>query len=423
MKVLWCSLGLLLAFVNSGFASHIADSLKIPMKAVLASVNQDEQWRLSQQTISWWGQQNHQSPLLQKLELRLGSNDLSLTRQQYGIRVSPNAFGLSKYQRNYQQAQSGVLQAEAETYWNEALLQRYESIVSYHFAQELAAATQKLDSLLLVQEQVFRSMLREGLEVKIKDVVENEQDRQALQLDRTQYQHEQEQAQQAIRQFMASSGALSLELQEFITIARIEQVLATVQANALAVPLAEAKIRQAQLGMVQSEMDLLKMRNREYISFFQFGYERAPKTPTLDDDLFLRLGFNVPLNSKNRLKNNELNLEQYELNAKNTLALSRRKQEVDLQSSKVQQLLKEYKLLKEQEEKNLLLQILADPSLRASVSPAELVEIKLLQQKKQVARLKLNQELTQEYVQLLYLNGHLMQKPLLNYLSTNLEPW
>lgn len=423
MKVVWCSFGLLLAFVNIGFASHIADSLKIPMKDVLASVNQDEQWRLSQQTISWWGQQNHQSPLLQKLELRLGSNDLSLTRQQYGIRVSPNAFGLSKYQRNYQQAQSGVLQAEAETYWNEALLQRYESIVSYHFAQELVAATQKLDSLLQVQEQVFRSMLREGLEVKIKDVVENEQDRQALQLDRTQYQHEQEQAQQAIRQFMAGNGALSLELKDFITIARIEQVLAMVQANALAVPLAEAKIRQAQLGMVQSEMDLLKMRNREYISFFQFGYERAPKTPTLDDDLFLRLGFNLPLNSKNRMKSNELSLEQYELNAKNTLALSRRKQEVDLQSNKVQQLLKEYKLLKEQEEKNLLLQILADPSLRASVSPAELVEIKLLQQKKQLARLKLNQELTQEYIQLLYLNGHLMQKPLLNYLSTNLEPW
>lgn len=417
MKVLWCSLGLF--FLS--FTGYV-DPIKVTMKEILASVNQDEQWRLSQQTITWFGQQNHQSPLLQKLEFRLGSNDLSLTRQQYGIRASPNAFGLSKYQRQYQQAQSGVLQAEAEVYWNEALLQRYEAIVAYHFAQELAAANQKLDSLLQTQEQVFRSMLREGLELKIKDVVENEQDRQALQLDRTKYQHEREQAQVAIRQFIAGSGELNLELQNFITVARIEQALASM-VNGLEVPLAEAKIRQAQLSLVQSEMDLLKMRNREYISFFQFGYERAPKTPTLDDDLFLRLGLNIPLNTKNRMKNNELNLEMYEVNAKNTLALSRRKQEVDLQSSKVRQLLQEYKLLKEQEEKNLLLQILADPTLRASVSPAELVEIKLLQQKKQVARLKLSQELTQEYVQLLYLNGQLMQKPLLNYLSTNLEPW
>lgn len=417
MKVLWCSLGLL--FLS--FTGYV-DPIKVTMKEILASVNQDEQWRLSQQTITWFGQQNHQSPLLQKLEFRLGSNDLSLTRQQYGIRVSPNAFGLSKYQRQYQQAQSGVLQAEAEVYWNEALLQRYEAIVAYHFAQELAAANQKLDSLLQTQEQVFRSMLREGLELKIKDVVENEQDRQALQLDRTKYQHEREQAQVAIRQFIAGTGELNLELQNFVTVARIEQALASM-VNGLEVPLAEAKIRQAQLSLVQSEMDLLKMRNREYISFFQFGYERAPKTPTLDDDLFLRLGLNIPLNTKNRMKNNELNLEMHEVNAKNTLALSRRKQEVDVQSSKVRQLLQEYKLLKEQEEKNLLLQILADPTLRASVSPAELVEIKLLQQKKQVARLKLSQELTQEYVQLLYLNGQLMQKPLLNYLSTNLEPW
>lgn len=417
MKALCCGLGLLFSSFNG-----YVDPIKVSMKDVLASVNQDEQWRLSQQTISWFGQQNHQSPILQKLEFRLGSNDLSLTRQQYGIRVSPNAFGLTKYQRQYQQAQSNVLQAEAEVYWNEALLRRYEAIVDYHFAQELVGATQKLDSLLQVQEQVFRSMLREGLGLNIKDVVENEQDRQSLQLERTKYQHEQEQATVAIRQFIIGSGELSLDLQNFVTIPRIEQMLAST-VNALEIPVAEAKIRQAQMGMVQSEMDLLKMRNHEYISFFQFGYERAPKTPTLDDDLFLRLGLNIPLNTKNRMKNNELNLKMYEANTKNTLALSRRKQELDLQNSKIRQLLQEYKLHKEQEEKNLLLQILTDPALRASVSPAELVEIKLLQQKKQVTSLKLSQEITQEYIQLLYLNGRLMQKPLLNYLSIHLETW
>lgn len=417
MKALCCGLGLLFLSFNG-----YVDPIKVSMKDVLASVNQDEQWRLSQQTISWFGQQNHQSPILQKLEFRLGSNDLSLTRQQYGIRVSPNAFGLTKYQRQYQQAQSNVLQAEAEVYWNEALLRRYEAIVDYHFAQELVGATQKLDSLLQVQEQVFRSMLREGLGLNIKDVVENEQDRQSLQLERTKYQHEQEQATVAIRQFIIGSGELSLDLQNFVTIPRIEQMLAST-VNALEIPVAEAKIRQAQMGMVQSEMDLLKMRNHEYISFFQFGYERAPKTPTLDDDLFLRLGLNIPLNTKNRMKNNELNLKMYEANTKNTLALSRRKQELDLQNSKIRQLLQEYKLHKEQEEKNLLLQILTDPALRASVSPAELVEIKLLQQKKQVTSLKLSQEITQEYIQLLYLNGRLMQKPLLNYLSIHLETW
>ena len=143
------------------FQKTIADPIKISMKEVLASVNQDEQWRLSQQTVNWLGQQNYQNPLLQKLELRAGSNDFSLTRQQYGIRVSPNAFGLSKYQKQYQQAQSGVLQAEAEVYWNEALLQRYEAIVAYHFAQQLTLASQKLDSLYQAQEQVFRAMLRQ----------------------------------------------------------------------------------------------------------------------------------------------------------------------------------------------------------------------------------------------------------------------
>ena len=405
------------------FQKTIADPIKISMKEVLASVNQDEQWRLSQQTVNWLGQQNYQNPLLQKLELRAGSNDFSLTRQQYGIRVSPNAFGLSKYQKQYQQAQSGVLQAEAEVYWNEALLQRYEAIVAYHFAQQLTLASQKLDSLYQAQEQVFRAMLRQGLSVKVKEVVENEQDRQALRLDQAQFLQAKSQAEEKIRQFIAGTGAVELELPDFISIARIEQVIARIQANSLEIPLAEAKIRQAQMGLVQSEMDLLKVRNREYLSFFQFGYERAPKTPTLDDDLFMRLGLNIPLNSNNRFKNNELALEMYELNTKNTLTLSRRKQELDVQLNKVRHLIQEHQLLKEQEEKNLLLNILEDPTLRASLTPTELMEVKLLQQKKQFARLKLSEELTQEYIQLLYLNGQLSQKPLLNYLSTNLEPW
>ena len=86
-------------------------------------------------------------------------------------------------------------------------------------------------------------------------------------------------------------------------------------------------------------------------------------------------------------------------------------------------MLQEYKLLQTQEEKNLAVSILADPALRAQVSPTELLELKLLREKKQFARLKLARELTLEYLNLLYLNGNLVQKPLLNYLSAGLEPW
>ena len=93
MKVLLITLGLLLVAVKP------IDPIKIGIKEVLASANQDEQWRLNQQAIDWLGRQNYQNPLLQKLELRLGSNDFSLTRQQYGIRVSPNAFGQTKFQQ------------------------------------------------------------------------------------------------------------------------------------------------------------------------------------------------------------------------------------------------------------------------------------------------------------------------------------
>jgi len=417
MKVLLITLGLLLATVKP------IDPIKIGMKEVLASASQDEQWRLSQQAIDWLGQQNYQNPLLQKLELRLGSNDFSLTRQQYGIRVSPTAFGQTKFQQKYQRAQVGLLQAETETYWNQALLQRYESIANYYYAVQLALAARQLDSLLQEQTQTMRAMVRQGLSVKIKDVVENEQDQQAIQLSLSQYSGDQQTALERIRQFLASTTEVDLELSGFVSIARIEQIVSSLPNGSPNMPTAETKIRQAQIGLIQSEMDLVKVRNREYLSFFQFGYERAPKTPTLDDDLFMRLGFNIPLGSNNRMKNNELALDLYEANTKSTLSTSRHTQELNLQRIKVLQLLQEYKLLQTQEEKNLAVSILADPALRAQVSPTELLELKLLREKKQFSRLKLARELTLEYLNLLYLNGNLVQKPLLNYLSAGLEPW
>jgi hypothetical protein len=417
MKICLCSLILLWsAWVTS-------DPVKVSMKDILASVSQDEQWRLSQQTLDWLDKQNYQNPLLQKLEIRLGSNDFSLTRQQYGIRVSPNAFGQSKYQRQYQRAQSSVLQAEAQQYWNEALLQRYETIAQYHYAQQLSQASQSLDSLLQAQEEALRLMLREGLSVKIKEVVENEQDRQAIQLDLRQYQHAQEQARGRIRQFLPSNQEWELELQGFIPIPKIEQVVAGIRSEVLNTPLPETQIRFAQKSLLQSELDLLQVRNREYISFFQFGYERAPKTPTLDDDLFMRLGLNIPLNNTNRMKNNELMLELQEIDTKSAIATTEHQKELDLQLLQVKQLIQEYKLLEEQEKKNLAVSILEDPSLRAQVSVSDLLDLHLLRKKKQLSRLKLAQELTLEYLQLLYLNGKLVQKPLLNYLSVQLEPW
>ena len=417
MKALLCTLGLLLAAIKP------ADPIKIGMKEVLASVNQDEQWRLSLQTADWLGKQNYQSPLLQKLELRLGSNDLSLSRQQYGIRLSPNAFGQSKYQQKQQNAQMGLLQAETEIYWNQALLQRYKAIAEYYYANQLLTTARGLDSLLQDQTRGLRAMVRQGLGIKIKDLVENEQDQQAIQLDLSQYQGDQQQARERIRQFLASSAEVELDLQNFISIARIVQIVTDMSKIQTSPLFAETKVRQAQAGLVQSEIDLLKKRNEQYLSFFQFGYERAPKTPTLDDDLFIRLGLNIPLGSNNRLKNNELALELYEAKAKSTISTARHTQELALQQLKTSQLLQAYQLRETQEEKNLAVSILSDPELRAQISPLELLELKLLRQKKQFDRLKLAHQLTQEYLNLLYLNGNLVQKPLLNYLSTGLEPW
>jgi vacuolar-type H+-ATPase subunit C/Vma6 len=55
------------------------------------------------------------------------------------------------------------------------------------------------------------------------------------------------------------------------------------------------------------------------------------------------------------------------------------------------------------------------------VSPLLLLNLKILQNKKNIEILKFEQELYKAYIELLSLNEQLFQEPLLNYLSPNFE--
>ena len=403
------------------FLSFSSDPIKIAMKDVLATARKDDRFVYNQKTLTLLKGMDYRLPLLQKLDLRYGTDDYGVNRSQYGLGFSFNTFSQMRNQLAIKNAQMGIYEAQNDYLMQQAILERYEILTNIYFSNQLLDKFKMLETLLNLKNSTQREMLQRGLDVRIKDIVDNENDKNSLQLSQSNLETILANNYQKVELFLGRQNDLDIDFKGMIDVKQIENIVKDLKKR-VDFQTPELKLRKTQIGLANAELNLENAMNREYFSSFQLGFEQKPKT-NLFENPFFRLGFNVPLMGNSRLKRNELSLDIKEAEDRFNLSILTTQREIKLQIVLIENLLKKYYLFYEKNEKSIIKNILNNKKLTAELTASDLLDLKILQQKADIEIVKIANDLMYEYVSLLDKIGLLTASPNKNYLSVGLENW
>ncbi len=392
---------------------------KVSINDILATARKDTKYQQSQELSKFVQSLNYSLPLLQKVEMRFGADENGLLSNQYGFGLGFNSLAQRKSQFQFQAQQAKVYEAEGEIAFQNALLERYNAIVQFVHLQRIVKEQQQLLDLFSQKKEIMRAMLERGLDVKVKDVAQNEADEYDLARNKAQNERDIQLAQQQLIAFWGNQN-LEIDTTNFVNEISVEQQIAAIDFLTANSP--EIAFRTSQIEVTKTELKIEKQSNTQIISNLQFGIQEDDRVPLWQNPYF-RLGIRLPIIQNNRFKYNDfaLTLKAYEQKIK--LEESQQTITLSLLKKNLSQTLSMQKKQREQQQKSLIRIMLNNEKLNAEMTAFERLELLIIEQKRALDLEKSTYNIAQEYLNVLHQSGVLVAKPLKNYLRNDLMLW
>ena len=402
----------------------------IHIESIIHTADADSKLLVNQRTTEFINQQNFSLPLIREAEIRLGINGNATPNQldgylrnedYYAIKISPNSLRERKYQRALKPAQADLYKSNDHMFMQEAIFERYQSIVKLYYAEIFIKEKSKLQPFLVKKSALLNEMLDQGLDIKFKDVVDVEYDKNDLLSSLFEYSNIVNEEHERIKGFLNVSDSIFVDFDHFISSDEIRTIILTVDtSNVVLSPEVIYTKYKAQLSM--AELNYQKSRNKQIFSFFQAGYspvvvsEEAKTKFNPSNDLTFRFGVNVPIGANNNLRRSEAAIKLYE--DKNDAILTREKYKADimLQRTKILQLIDAKDQWQKMFDNNLILKLLKNESLKDQITPLEIMDMEISVIKLKLQGLKLDDKIANEYIELMSIIGALNDTAM-NYLT------
>ena len=393
----------------------------IHIESIIHTADADSKLLVNQRTTEFINQQNFSLPLIREAEIRLGINGNATPNQldgylrnedYYAIKISPNSLRERKYQRALKPAQADLYKSNDHMFMQEAIFERYQSIVKLYYAEIFIKEKSKLQPFLVKKSALLNEMLDQGLDIKFKDVVDVEYDKNDLLSSLFEYSNIVNEEHERIKGFLNVSDSIFVDFDHFISSDEIRTIVLTVDtSNVVLAPEVIYTKYKAQLSM--AELNYQKSRNKQIFSYFQAGYspvvvsEEAKTKFNPSNDLTFRFGVNVPIGANNNLRRSEAAIKLYE--DKNDAILTREKYKADimLQRTKILQLIDAKDQWQKMFDNNLILKLLKNESLKDQITPLEIMDMEISVIKLKLQGLKLDDKIANEYIELMSIIGAL----------------
>ena len=405
-----CGIFLLLSFTD--------EPIETSMSSILATAKTNAQLTYNQQIPHLINGLNYKLPLLRKLEFKIGADNFDLTGQQFGIAVSPNTFGQMKRQEAMKKIEINRVEAENNVFIQDALFERYQALVDARFAMELKIKEKALETLLTQKNATLKSMIQQGLDVKIKDIADTENDRYGVQLALLQLETNVAGNDEKLRQFMGSSKDIFIIFKNVVRVNDMEKMVKDIK-NTQLLQTPDMLLAKAEKDAKRASFDLENASNKEILSSIQVV--DAPKKGEPFNNFGVRFTLSVPLVGNSRLKRNELLIDLKKAENKENLLSINNQNAIKYQIVKIENLIKKYRIYADKVENSLIKNLLANARLTAEMNATELLDLKITQQKTEIELDKIEYNIMSEYVILLNNTSLLGAIPLKNYLSIGLE--
>lgn len=368
--------------------------------------------------LDFLGKHSFSSPWLREMELRIRTNDLNFSPDDYRLRLSPvNPAEISANKRYYK-AQVEQLEAEYKSAFAEVLVDRYTLVVS-HFLFNLQR--QYEENALKTADDIARltSQLADERRIKLDDLLELDAWRFETEVDHRETVHQIREIEMTMAQEYLFSGGIDWSSTQLIDPARMQQIMhehAPMDAGKNVYMVSEEmeyKLREARLSVERSE----SWRNLGYL---QAEYDRNT-FPDIQQDLGFQLGLRIPITNPDRP---ELEREQYRL-LEIPHDINTQAEEYRLQSSLLHERFGhcygQYRKVEEKIEEIKKLDIWQLAQTETELDLGGLVTYREYLLNLEKMRNNLLMDLYEIYLEYLDAQGRLVEMPLVNYLSPSLD--
>jgi hypothetical protein len=398
------------------------DPIKISVKDILIGVQQEKSVATNMQTTNFLRDLNYRLPLLKEFGVRYGSDDLTNAKRQYAAVFNFNTFKTIKEQQSIKIAQLSAYQAKKDVLLNEVIQERYMSMVDAYFAQSLLTKHRALDSLLNQKNTILKISLQKGMPIRVKDLVETEEDIRRLRLSMADIETIWELSYQKIRRYLGVQAKFELSFDNFIAVPKIEHLLNGLKSNKN-IQNPELKTNQSEANLSQAALRLEEATFNKFFDGVQLIYEHKNRTEFSPQYFSFRVGVNIPIKGNLRPKQNELLLDIKDAENDYHVGFSQTEKRINAQILTLENLFKKYRLCQDMIQNSLSNNILNTPAVRNTLLPADIIDLKILQQKKILESINVQYEIVKSYIQLLTVNGDFVYSPRKNYLSNAMESW
>ncbi|MDZ7880572.1 MAG: hypothetical protein U5L45_23045 [Saprospiraceae bacterium] len=388
------------------------------MTNILSTAKNDSKLAYNQQLPSFINTLNYKLPLIRKLEFKAGADNFDLAGQQYALAISPNTFGQMKRQAAIKAVEINRNQAESSIFIHEALIERYQALLEINYINTLKQKQKNVETLLNQKNTTLKSMIQRGLDVRIKDIADTENDRYALQLSLLQLEINAANNHEKLRQFMGTNNEILVDFEQIVRVKDVEKNINSIKNNKT-IQTPEIQLAKTETKLKKAELNLENASNKEVLSTIQIV--DAPRKNDPFNNFGVRFTLNIPLFDNNRLKKNELAIDVKKAENKEQLLSTNNQKLIKYQIVSIENNIKKYRIYADKADNSLIKSLLDNTKLTAEMSALELLDLKLSQQKTELELIKIEYTIMQEYLDLLS-NTDLLEKiPYKNYLSSRLE--
>ena len=403
----------ILSFVASTCFSVYAQDV-FQMERYLATALADQTLERYQAQLNFLGENDYDVAWVNRLELRIGSEDANASLNQYRIRLSPTNPAEIKANKRYYEQHLNVLNTQKKIAVSEALMNRYGLIIDLAYL---------LDKQHLLKERIkFQNMFIQNMSSKsdqslnLKDLVtvQTDQSKNMLRLEEIETL-----IAQTLHYIQLDYSDLPLPnqpLKNLVSIAQIKNYveLAAGQSNMNSL---EAEMIKSELELTRLDLNIEKAEARSNIGYIQSNID-TDKGNSWSDHIGIQLGVRVPIVNPDKPALNRQKVKLLEDEAKTASKLTQLEQEQKLNDMLLQRLLNRHQLILER----IALIETIPVSGSSQVDWNQILSLKNYQLQLLEEKAETEKQIREAYINSLNTRGLLVGTPIINYLSETFSP-
>lgn len=381
---------------------------------ILSTAKSQPQFQLQERKLDFLKNTPHKLPLINRWEFRTQTHDLDLTEQRISFRVRPNS---RKERTAQQQLHFSTIQFHQEATRKvllKGIQQRYNTCLTLLFAKKRKQLMLDLEGVYLALSTAY------GQNGNFDAMMDAEAEQEAISLELFDYEQEIGRATRKTKYFLSDKTNFELLTDDFLAIQALKERITDINPSEQITNPALASLEN-EINLVEKELAVETAKQKKWLNFVQFRYGGSDAFNPFRETFSIAFAFYLPTKGNNILKKNKLELDRIAAEndwgeANYYLEKERKNLLRDLNNwlEKYGQLSKNLIAVQDKMTKSFSVNNTPDYELLSLKLRAHLL-------RKDLRLHEIEEKIYQAYLDWLGVTGKMIQLPLVNYLTADLQ--